>query len=57
MKIILIHIADMFDHYILRHKVIFICDKIGQSDWWGEHFHNCWYCRKFGSDSDWIGDK
>ena len=57
MKLILIHIADMIDNYIIRHNFPSICDKIGNSKWWGEHYHSCWYCKKFGTDADWQDDK
>ncbi len=51
-KLILIHFADVVDNYILRHKIYYVCNKIGGSNWWGDHMHRCFYCRKFGVDSD-----
>lgn len=51
-KCFLIHIADWFDNYILRHKIECVCQKIGGNEWWGNYcrLNPCWYCKKFKDD-------
>lgn len=57
MKRFLIHIADLIDNYLLRHRLYSVCDKIGKSSWWGNHQCNCWYCLKLGTDADWRSEE
>ncbi len=57
MKRLLIHLADLIDHYIFRHKFHFVCDRIGASDWWGKQQCHCWYCLKYGTDADWRSEE
>lgn len=54
-KLLLIHFADAFDNYILHHKFYKVCDIICMSNSWEDHLSNdCFYCRKFGTDSDFL---
>lgn len=47
MKNKLIHIMDMIDNYIFKHKWHWICNQIAISDWWGNYDCKCKYCIKF----------
>jgi hypothetical protein len=45
MKLLLIHLADMFDNWVLQHRFYWVCQSVGK--WWGDITCHCWYCRKF----------
>jgi hypothetical protein len=47
MKKFLIHCADMFDVYVLKHSVPSICTFIGMSSWWGKEKCQCKYCDRY----------
>jgi hypothetical protein len=47
MKLLLIHLADMFDNWVLRHRFYWVCQRVSNSSWWGEFACGCLYCRKF----------
>jgi hypothetical protein len=48
-KLFLIHIADMTDVYILKHRFNSFCTKVGMSNWWGDYKCFCFYCKKIKS--------
>lgn len=46
MKLFLIHIAEYFDVYVLRHRIYWVCQRVGLSEWWGDTECQCRYCTK-----------
>lgn len=47
MKILLIHLLDMIDNWIFRHKIHYVCEKVAASQWWGAGDCHCFYCGRF----------
>lgn len=46
MKKFLIHFLDKIDHYLIRHRCGWLCNRIGDSSWWGEEPCHCSYCER-----------
>lgn len=51
MKRFLIHLVDIFDNWVLRHRVDGVCVRVSESKWWGDGVCECWYCRRARRDS------
>ena len=60
-RLLLIHLADMFDFYVLHNTIGYldysdtihdfhmrICEKICNSEWWGDHTCTCFHCKRSG---------
>jgi len=45
MRLALIHLADRFDRFVMRHRLYWLCRFISLSRWWGEDPCPCEYCR------------
>ena len=45
----LIHLLDMVDNHVLRHRFGSVCYFVANSDWWPEGECPCRYCAGFRS--------
>jgi hypothetical protein len=45
-KFLLIHLADMFDYWVLGHRFYWVCKMLG-NNWWGDDglVCGCRYCK------------
>ena len=46
LRSLLIHAADMFDSFVLRHRFDRVCEVVGLSSWWPLGRCDCWWCRR-----------
>jgi hypothetical protein len=56
-KLLIIHLLDKFDNYILRHRFYWFCQMVGLSKWWGEDDCPCKYCSKIRAECKEYSDE
>jgi len=47
MKKFIIHCLDKLDNYVIRHRWHWFCNRVANSNWWGEEKCSCSYCERF----------